>query len=137
MFWGCFHENTKGPGLFWEKDWGTIKEKAKIISVIDGWIHIHTIFMQDSVLAHAAKGTIQDLQERRIICFQWPSYSPDLNPIETVWNWMKDWIRERYDDTLRMYDEEAVDGAFLMELSNRCQRGARQLSTPMEMHTRY
>jgi hypothetical protein len=24
MFWGCFHGNFKGPGFFWEKDWGTI-----------------------------------------------------------------------------------------------------------------
>jgi len=26
MFWGSFHGNTKGPGFFWEKDWGTISE---------------------------------------------------------------------------------------------------------------
>ena len=24
MFWGCFAGITKGPGVFWEKDWGTI-----------------------------------------------------------------------------------------------------------------
>ena len=43
MFWGCFHNDTKGPGLFWEKDWGTIKEesyRAKILSIIDDWIRI-------------------------------------------------------------------------------------------------
>ncbi len=25
MFWGCFNGSTKGPCLFWEKEWGTIK----------------------------------------------------------------------------------------------------------------
>jgi hypothetical protein len=24
MFWGCFHGFEKGPGLFWEKKWGSI-----------------------------------------------------------------------------------------------------------------
>jgi hypothetical protein len=60
----------KGPGLFWEKDWGTIKEKsyrAKIIPVIEGWIRLNAdrgeqlVFIQDSAPAHAAKGTIEDL----------------------------------------------------------------------------
>jgi DDE superfamily endonuclease len=93
MFWGCFHNNIKGPGIFWEKDWGSIKEESyrnHIVPIIDGWIRSEgnegLIFMQDSAPAHAAKGTIQDLRERGIICLRWPSFSPDLNPIEMVWN---------------------------------------------------
>jgi transposase len=60
--------------------------------------------MQDAAPAHAAKGTIKDLQKREIVCLRWPIYSPDLNPIEIVWNWMKDWIQERYDDNLHRYN---------------------------------
>lgn len=26
MFWGYFHGATKGQGIFWEKDWGSINE---------------------------------------------------------------------------------------------------------------
>jgi hypothetical protein len=28
MFWGCFNGGTKGPGVFWEKDWGTIGQET-------------------------------------------------------------------------------------------------------------
>ena len=28
MWWGCFHGDIKGPGFFWEKDWGTIGTKT-------------------------------------------------------------------------------------------------------------
>jgi transposase len=56
--------------------------------------------MQDSAPLYVAKGTIKDLEERGIICICWPAFSPDLNPIKMVWNWMKDWIQEQYDDRL-------------------------------------
>jgi len=26
----------------------------------------------------------------------WPAHSPDLNPIKTLWNVMKDWIQDNY-----------------------------------------
>lgn len=42
------------------------------------------IFMQDNAPGHAAAITIEDLRERGIDIVQWPPFSPDLNPIETV-----------------------------------------------------
>ena len=43
MFWGCFHGTTKGPGIFWEKEWGKINSQSyrdRTVPVIDGWIQL-------------------------------------------------------------------------------------------------
>ncbi len=40
--------------------------------------------MQDNAPDHAAKFTREELLKRGITVIFWPSYSPDLNPIETV-----------------------------------------------------
>jgi hypothetical protein len=101
VFWGSFHGTVKGPCLFWEKDWGTIGAETycqHIVTLVDGWIRMNPglMFMQDNALGHAAASTVEDLRERGIIRVVWPPFSPDLNPIETVWCWMKDWIQHRY-----------------------------------------
>jgi hypothetical protein len=68
-------------------------------------IHPGYIFMQDGAPGHAAASTIQDLIERGISKVSWPPFSPDLNPIENVWNWMKEWIWDRYPFDTMSYDE--------------------------------
>ena len=54
--------------------------------------------MQDNAGPHAAHGTIQELLNRGIRLIEWPPFSPNLNPIEHVWNKMKDWMQQQYPD---------------------------------------
>ena len=42
--------------------------------------------MQDGAGGHSARTTITELNARGIFPVMHPSLSPDLNPIETVWN---------------------------------------------------
>lgn len=119
MFWGCFNGNRKGPCLFWEKEWGSIGQESyceRIVPIIDGWIRMHPELqlMQDGAPRHAAGNTIRELAERGITVIFWPVYSPDLNPIETVWNWMKDYIKRVYGDVQLSYNRlrEAIREAW-------------------------
>jgi len=110
MFWGCFHSNIKGPYLFWEKDWGSINTESycqRTVPIIHGWLRLHPdlTLMQDHAPGHAAAATIEDLKERGIICLVWPAFSPDLNPIEELWNRMKDWIGAHYPERKATYDQ--------------------------------
>lgn len=52
--------------------------------------------MQDNAKAHGARATLQTIQEKGIELMYWPALSPDLNPIESCWDWIKDWIQDVY-----------------------------------------
>jgi transposase len=110
MFWACFAGDIKGPSLFWEKEWGSINTASyieHIVPLVDGWIHLnsHLRFMQDNAPAHASRETKAELAARGIQSIVWPAYSPDLNPIETVWNEMKDWIALHYPEKTTSYQQ--------------------------------
>jgi DDE superfamily endonuclease len=119
MFWGSFHGATKGPCVVWEKDWGSITSatyQEYVVPLIHDRIHSYLqetgqelILIQDNTPSHNARATREELRRRGISYETWPPFSPDLNAIESVWNWMKQWIQDRYDDSL--VDSQPIRGA--------------------------
>ena len=101
--------------------------------------------MQDNAKAHYAAATQKELEERQIQVIVWPPFSPDLNPIEMVWNWMKNYIQEHFEeqmgyDALRaavMEAWEAVPESYLHELSQSMHDRCQAVIDARGMHTKY
>ncbi len=102
MFWGSFTGRKKGPCFFWEKDMGSINSEKYcqyILPLVEAYLrpYVDPWFQHDNAPSHRSQYTKMTLLEMRIMVVVWPPNSPDLNPIENVWHWMKHWIELNYD----------------------------------------
>ena len=54
------------------------------------------IYQQNNAAIHKEKVTMKWFEDNGIIVMEWPPNSPDLNPIENIWSYMKDIIARGY-----------------------------------------
>jgi transposase len=109
MFWGSISgKYGRHKGRFWEKDWETINEGSYagiIIPLVQEILQQYPElqFQQDNAKGHASAFVASVLDAINIRPMVWPPNSPDLNPIETLWDEMKDYIQLHYPDVHRSY----------------------------------
>ncbi|SRR6266487_6271148 len=109
MFWGSISgKYGRHKGLFWEKDWETINKGSYsgiIIPIVQEILqqYLDLYFQQDNAKGHVASFTKSVFNSIGIQPIYWPPFSLDLNPIETLWNDMKDYIQEHYLEVHRSY----------------------------------
>jgi hypothetical protein len=102
MIWGAIGWDFKSELVFMEKlpDRRGICSKAYLTEVLEPIVFPlfdtlgpEYIFMEDGAKVHAGSARLPRLQHN-IRGFHWPPSSPDLNPIEKVWRWMKEELKK-------------------------------------------
>ena len=102
MIWGAIGWDYKSELVFMEKlpERKGICSKAYLQQVLEPVVFPlfdrlgpEYIFMEDGAKVHAGSARLPRLQHS-IRGFKWPPSSPDLNPIEKVWRWMKEELKK-------------------------------------------
>ncbi len=96
MFWGCFSVFGTGPLLALEGS----QNQHTYIKLLEEWVLPEIIaakeiydtdmtFMQDNAPCHKTKKIAEFFEKNQIKTLNWPPQSPDINPIENLWSWVK------------------------------------------------
>lgn len=97
MVWGSFSGTLGRAGLFFLPKNMTMKADNYIKVLHDHMLPSYEIqgcdyFLQDNAPCHKAKKVMKWLSDHNVQLIEWPGNSPDLNPIENCWNYMKNML---------------------------------------------
>lgn len=99
MVWGCFSSQSPGSMEFIETTMnqfvyqGILNRNVKSSASKLG-LGRRFIFQHDNDPKHTSKSTLNFLKKSKIPVLDWPSQSPDLNPIEHIWDHIDREIRK-------------------------------------------
>ncbi|XDV33344.1 hypothetical protein PO909_003777 [Leuciscus waleckii] len=105
MLWGCFSAAGTGrlvaiEGKMNAAKYRDILDENLLQSALDLRLGRRFTFQQDNDPKHTAKITKEWLHNNSVIVLEWPSQSPDLNPIEHLWRDLKMAVHQRLPSNL-------------------------------------
>lgn len=141
LVWACFHAKGKGPLVILEAKVDQSYYIECLANHFVPWLELLSlntgkdyIFQEDNATCHTGRLTKEFKSKMTIECLDsWPSQSPDLNPIENIWNALEKGLESRKEEILKkdnlkacIYEEwEKLDVSLLDNLVSsmpaRCQ----------------
>ncbi len=105
MLWGCFSAAGTGrlvaiEGKMNAAKYKDILDENLLQSAQDLRLGRRFTFQQDNDPKHTAKITKEWLHNNSVTVLEWPSQSPDLNPIEHLWRDLKMAVHQRLPSNL-------------------------------------
>ncbi|KAL0153766.1 hypothetical protein M9458_050882 [Cirrhinus mrigala] len=105
MLWGCFSAAGTGrlvaiEGKMNAAKYRDILDENLLQSAQDLRLGRRFTFQQDNDPKHTAKITKEWLHNNSVTVLEWPSQSPDLNPIERLWRDLKMAVHQRLPSNL-------------------------------------